>query len=63
MFKREKDEFRFEPIQINTLVGRMGGNIQQGGGKAKLGAKRVVRAREEDAEMSQRRKKESHETE
>lgn len=36
MFKKEKDEFRFEPIKINTLVGCMGGNIQQGGGKVKL---------------------------
>lgn len=36
MFKREKDEFRFEPIKTDTLVGLMGGNIQQGGGKVKL---------------------------
>lgn len=36
MFKREKDECRFEPIKINTLVGPTSGNIQEGGSKAKL---------------------------
>lgn len=34
MFKREKDEFRFEPMKIQTLVRHRGGNFQQAGGKA-----------------------------
>lgn len=41
MFKREKDEFRFEPIKIKTLVRHMGGNFQQGGGKSKLEPKEL----------------------
>lgn len=41
IFKREKDEFRFEPIKIQTRVRPRGGNFQQGGGKAKLEPKEL----------------------